>query len=145
MSCTYGPRQYAYEDHGWLAHFVTSALKKRPVTIYGDGKQVRDCLYVDDLVGAFDAFLAGDSPSDVFNIGGGPGFTLSLLELVEMLRDLGHPLHVSHKPWRLADQKVYISDLSRVRQALKWEPKIAPGEGVKQLIRWAEGNLKLLP
>jgi len=146
MSCIYGPRQYGFEDQGWLAHFVTSALKKRPVVIYGDGKQVRDCLYVDDLVRAFDAFFSGSAKSAVFNIGGGQDFTLSLLELLELIeRETGEPLQHSFKSWRPSDQKVYISDISRVSRALGWKPQVAPREGVKRLIQWVREHLEELP
>jgi CDP-paratose 2-epimerase len=144
MSCIYGPRQFGFEDQGWLSHFAISTLKKRPLTIYGDGKQVRDCLYVEDLVRAFDHFIQGQGESNVYNIGGGSHFTLSLLELVGLLEEqLKYRPDVRFKPWRLADQKVYISDISRVQAALDWEPKVEPQEGLRQLLEWAQKNIQL--
>lgn len=88
MSCIYGERQFGVEDQGWLAWFAIATILGKPITIYGTGKQVRDVLYVGDLVRAFDAFLQGKGDPGVYNIGGGPNNTLSLLELLEMLRKL---------------------------------------------------------
>ncbi len=139
MSCIYGEGQSGNEDQGWVAHFVMSILGGRQITIYGDGKQVRDVLHVDDLVRAFSAAL--DSPEvlqgHVFNIGGGPENTLSLLELVRIVEELtGKEASLSFDEWRAGDQKVYISDLSQAKLALGWEPLIPPDEGVVRLTRW---------
>jgi CDP-paratose 2-epimerase len=137
MSCIYGTRQFGCEDQGWVAWFAIAALHNQPITIYGDGKQVRDVLWVDDLVDAFDRFVRSDLPSGVFNTGGGPTCTLSLRELLVLLEDrLGRKIPVAHDDWRPSDQKVYISDISRLRQALGWTPKVAPQEGVERLSEW---------
>ncbi len=139
MSCIYGTRQFGNEDQGWVAHFILSALEGRPITIYGDGKQVRDVLYADDLVRAYDAYLtrAKSLGGRVFNIGGGPNNTLSLLELLAMLQTLtGRRPPLSFGPWRPSDQLVYISDLGRVREDLGWEPTVSPREGIVQFLKW---------
>ena len=144
MSCIYGTRQFGVEDQGWVAWFAIAALTGQPITIYGDGKQVRDVLFVSDLVRAFDAFVQSDWQHLVVNMGGGPDNTLSLLELIRMLEDLtGRSLSLRFDEWRPSDQKVYISDISQARLALRWEPKIAPEEGVKRLVSWVAENRHL--
>jgi CDP-paratose 2-epimerase len=138
MSCIYGPRQVGVADQGWLAHFVLTALQGGSLTIYGDGKQVRDVLFVTDLVAAYLAFLISRRGSSIFNIGGGPQNTLSLIELIGLLESkLMHRIRCRHRPWRPADQKVYISDISKLRRILDWKPRVPPVRGVEQLISWA--------
>ncbi len=144
MSCIYGTRQFAFEDHGWIAWFAMRALKGQPVTIFGDGKQVRDVLWVDDLVRAFDAFLKSPQRHGVFNMGGGAKNSLSLLELVRVLETAtGEKMDVSFKAWRPFDQKVYISDTSKVRRRLGWAPKVSPREGIARLVQWIQANPRL--
>jgi CDP-paratose 2-epimerase len=129
------------EDQGWVAHFVISSCLGKPVTIYGDGKQVRDVLYVDDLVDAYRAYAqqARRLGGQVFNLGGGPEHTLSLLELVGILeKQLGHKIDVSFSDWRPADQKVYVSDIRRAMQVLGWAPKVGPTDGVRRLLDWVK-------
>jgi len=107
MSCIYGPRQFGLEDQGWMAWFVIASLLRHPLTIYGDGKQLRDVLYVTDLVRAFDAFVTSDLPNGVFNLGGGPENTLSLVELLDMIADItGVRTGVSFDDWRPGDQRL---------------------------------------
>lgn len=145
MSCTYGTRQFGFEDQGWIAHFIISAVLGRPVTIYGDGKQLRDILYVGDLVRAFDIFIKGPLRHGVFNIGGGRELTLSLLELIGLLKEkTGRTLSYSLADWRPSDQKVYVSNLTKVRTALGWEPAISVSDGIDRLIEWVEKNKKIL-
>jgi len=141
MSCIYGERQIGVEDQGWLVWFTVATILEKPITIYGTGKQVRDVLYVSDLVAAFDSFLRGNGRSGVFNIGGGSEFTLSLIELLEMVEKLTNkkPL-VRFSDWRPSDQKVYISDISKAREQLSWKPSIAPSEGVRRLVAWVQEN-----
>ncbi len=144
MSCTYGERQFGVEDQGWLSWFVIAALTDKPITIYGDGKQVRDVLYVGDLVKAFDSFLNSDLKHEVFNMGGGQGNTWSLLELLDTLQELtGKNLHLTFADWRPADQKVYVSDISKTKKLLGWEPKVNPRNGVKKLVEWVSMNSAL--
>lgn len=138
MSCIYGTRQFGVEDQGWIAWFARAALTRRPITLFGDGKQLRDVLYVDDLVRCYDAFVRGRLPHGVFNTGGGPGFTLSLLELIEGLeRRLGRKLEVVHRDWRPSDQKVYVSDITRLCDELGWQPRVPPDEGIDRVVAWA--------
>jgi CDP-paratose 2-epimerase len=139
MSCLYGPHQYGNEDQGWVAHFLISALLNRPISIYGDGYQVRDVLYVDDAVAAY--LLALDNIDRVagsaFNLGGGPGNALSLRELLRQLKDISgrNPL-VSYHPWRPGDQRWYVSDTTAISQALGWNPKVNADAGLHRLADW---------
>jgi CDP-paratose 2-epimerase len=139
QSCIYGPHQFGIEDQGWLAWFAIRALEGKPVTIFGDGKQVRDVLYVDDLVRAYDAAIANidKTSGNAYNIGGGPGKTLSLLELIAILDErLGRPLRHEFADWRPGDQRVYISGIHRAKQDFGWEPSVAPADGVRLLCDW---------
>jgi CDP-paratose 2-epimerase len=139
MSCIYGPRQFGNEDQGWVAHFVIQAARSEPITIYGDGHQVRDVLYVDDLV---DAMLLSRGAMPViaghaFNVGGGPTHALSLLELLERLQTMfRRTLRTSFEPWRLADQRWYVSDVRKLGRVLGWRPRISPEEGLEKLRGW---------
>lgn len=144
MSCIYGTRQFGVEDQGWVAWFTIATILGKPITIYGDGKQVRDVLYVEDLVRAYDAFL-NTNISGVFNIGGGAENTMSLLELLDILEEItGRRSRVSFSDWRPSDQKVYISDISKVKEGLGWEAEVAPQEGVRRLVGWVEENRGIL-
>lgn len=139
MSCIYGPRQFGNEDQGWLAHFVIQTLARKPITIYGDGLQVRDVLFVDDLV---DAFLLAQAhmdriAGDAFNIGGGPKNTVSLVELLDLIRELnGGECAIRFEPWRLADQRYYVSNTAKFRSVTGWRPKVDVREGVRRLCEW---------
>lgn len=144
MSCIYGERQFGFEDQGWLAWFAIATLTNKPLTIFGDGKQVRDVLYVADLVRAFEAFIDKGFKQEVFNMGGGPANTLSLLELLDLLQELtGKRSIVSFKQWRPFDQKVYISDISKAKKKLGWYPEVGIREGVKKLVAWITENIEL--
>ncbi len=141
MSCIYGPRQFGFEDQGWLAHFTISALLNRSVTIYGNGKQVRDVLYVTDLIEAFDRFIHSPVRQGVYNIGGGAGQTLSLLELLRQLEQVaGRPLSVKFADWRPSDQRVYISDIRHAAQELGWQPQVGLTEGLGRLAAWVKDH-----
>lgn len=144
MSCIYGIRQFGFEDQGWLAYFIISNLLNRPVKIYGNGKQVRDVLNVEDLIAAYDKFFESGIRHDVYNIGGGPDNTVSLLEFIGMVEDqTGVKMRYSFDDWRPSDQKVYISDISKVSNSLGWSPKIKPALGVKLLAGWVKDNLEI--
>ena len=139
QSCVYGPRQYGMEDQGWVAWFASCSVLSKPITIFGDGNQVRDVLYIDDLINLYEkAILNIDSiAGEVFNIGGGPSNTLSLNELVNILEEkTGNSLDVSFADWRLGDQKVFISDVRKAKRLLGWEPSIAPVDGVQKSLDW---------
>jgi CDP-paratose 2-epimerase len=139
MSCIYGPRQWGTEDQGWIAFFLRAAMADQPITIYGDGRQVRDALFVEDLV---DAFLLARREIDrisgqAFNIGGGPGNTLSLLELLEMMERLEcAPASIVWDEWRPADQKWYVSDTRAFQAATGWSSKINLSQGLQRLHTW---------
>ena len=146
MSCIYGDRQFGTEDQGWVAWFTIASVLGRSITIYGDGKQVRDILFISDLVRAFRAFLERESEAagEVFNIGGGPNNTISLLELVESLgRATRRPSLPSFSAWRPADQKVYVSNISKAKEKLRWHPRISTSAGVKTLLNWVSRNRRL--
>jgi CDP-paratose 2-epimerase len=148
MSCIYGPHQFGTEDQGWVAHFLIRALTGTGVTIYGDGCQVRDVLFVDDLVNALllaqkqSATLAGQA----FNIGGGPAHTLSLLELLELLGELaGRKPVVSWADWRVGDQRYFVSDTRKFRTATGWKPQMAVRDGVARLAQWLRDTRGIEP
>lgn len=139
MSCIYGPRQFGNADQGWIAHFLRSAIEDAPLTIFGDGRQVRDVLHVDDLVEAMllarihARALAGQA----FNIGGGPHRALSLLELLDLLRELHGPLPAPRfEPPRTGDQRYYVSDIRRFQAATGWRPRVGVRDGVTGMYRW---------
>jgi CDP-paratose 2-epimerase len=146
MSCIYGPRQFGVEDQGWVAWFCIATLLGQPINIFGDGKQVRDVLYISDLINAFDLFVKKKERLKwgVYNLGGGSNFTLSLNELIDLLYDITNKKsHLIFDQWRPSDQKVYISDIRKAEKELGWEPKIAPGLGVKKVVEWLEENVHL--
>jgi CDP-paratose 2-epimerase len=141
MSCTYGPRQFGSEDQGWVAHFAASALAGAPVTVYGDGRQVRDILYVGDLVRALIAAAenARTDPGEVFNIGGGPEAAISLVQLLDHLEDLlGRRIERRFEEWRPGDQRIYVSDTQEAGRKLRWQPQVSAEEGLRQLIAWLQ-------
>lgn len=142
MSCIYGTRQFGNEDQGWVAHFAISTLRDEPLTIFGDGKQVRDVLYVKDLVRAYDAFISNPNGKPaVYNIGGGRENTTSLLEFLDLLEEkTGERVDVSYDEWREGDQKVYISDISRAQDELDWEPRVGFEEGIERFVDWYENR-----
>lgn len=145
-SCMYGTRQFGNEDQGWIAHFVISSVLGKPLTIFGDGKQVRDVLFVDDVTRLVKSAVADSRKlkGEAFNIGGGPDNTLSLLELIAILeRHLGKRVKYTFSGWRPADQKVYISDIRKAKKIIGWEPLVKPEDGVKKLIDWINGNREL--
>lgn len=142
MSCIYGDRQFGVEDQGWVSWFGIAVQTGRPITIYGDGKQVRDVLFIDDLIRAIDLMLSSNR-SGVYNIGGGPSNTLSLLELLAMLEEItGRKPKVRYDEWRPADQRVYISNITRARKDLIWTPSIAPREGVTRMLGWVKDHFE---
>lgn len=143
QSCVYGPHQLGNEDQGWVAHFALSALSARPITLYGDGHQVRDVLHVDDLVAAFDLAVEriDRTRGQVYNLGGGPGNAISLRWLIELLgRELGKPIEVGYANWRPGDQRVYVSDIRRASADFGWIPKIDARRGVELLLAWLRDN-----
>jgi CDP-paratose 2-epimerase len=146
-SCIYGPRQFGIEDQGWLAWLVIAAVSGRPITIYGNGKQVRDVLFIDDLVEAMTRAVenAEVAQGEVYNIGGGMQSSLSVWrEFGPLLSDLlGQAVEVSFGDWRPGDQKVYVSDISKAQRDFGWEPRVGVQEGVERLLHWVRENSEL--
>jgi CDP-paratose 2-epimerase len=139
MSCIYGPHQCGNEDQGWVAHFALSALEGTPITLYGDGHQVRDVLFVEDLVEAF--LLARENVDSLggraYNMGGGVENAVSLLEVIERIGDLhGEAPEVDFGPWRQGDQRYYVTDSRRFREDTGWRPRVSAQEGIERLYAW---------
>ena len=147
QSCIYGTRQFGMEDQGWVAWFVIAAITGRPITIYGDGKQVRDILFVDDLLNAYDLAIeqARSKPGRVLNVGGGADKTISIWkEFGPILEKLvGHKIPVSKGDWRPGDQSVFIADIRKAEKELGWTPKVTPVEGITRLFNWVKNNPEL--
>jgi len=147
QSCIYGPHQFGIEDQGWVAWFAIASILDKPITIYGDGKQVRDVLFVTDVINAYKQAIANQATAQgkIFNIGGGPNFTLSLLELVDYLQQkLNKKINYQFSDWRPGDQPVFVSDITKAKQELNWEPKVAPHAGIDQIIDWTLANREIL-
>ena len=147
QSCIYGSNQFGIEDQGWVAWFSIAAFLKMPITIFGDGMQVRDVLDVKDLFSAWKIaedninFISGE----VFNVGGGPKETVSLLELIELLEKfIEIKIDLKFEKWRPGDQPVYISDISKIQNRLQWEPKIKFQDGVENLLKWIKNNRSII-
>jgi CDP-paratose 2-epimerase len=148
QSCIYGPRQFGIEDQGWVAWFAIRAMQGKGVTIFGDGRQVRDVLHVHDLIRCYTAAVDHiDAISGrAYNIGGGPDFTLSLLELLQILGERhGREMPCGFDDWRPGDQRVFIADIRQAAADFGWKPLIGPREGVNQLADWIEQNRELFP
>ena len=146
QSCIYGKRQFGIEDQGWVAWFTIAASLGCPITIYGDGKQIRDVLYVEDLIQAFvmATKMIDKTVGKIYNIGGGPENTMSLLELISYLKKmLEKDIQYSFAPWRPGDQPVYVSDIRKAKKEFGWEPQISVQQGVKRLADWVSRNKEL--
>jgi CDP-paratose 2-epimerase len=144
QSCIYGPRQMGVEDQGWVAWFVIAAVQEQPITIYGDGKQVRDVLYIDDLLDVYDAAVEriDEVKGGVYNVGGGPEHTMSIwAEFRPLLEDLvGRRIPVSYDDWRPGDQRIFVSDIRKARRELGWRPRVGVKEGLRRLHGWVAAN-----
>lgn len=143
MSCIYGPHQHGNEDQGWLAHFLIQTLRGEQITLYGDGRQVRDILYIDDLVNAL--LLAWEKAAELsgqaFNIGGGPGNAVSLLELIDLISKVHGPISpLASSGWRVGDQRYYVSNCAKFRAATGWAPSVCVPEGIQHLYHWLKEN-----
>lgn len=139
MSCIYGPHQFGNEDQGWIAHFLIRALEGTPITLYGDGLQVRDILFIDDLLDALQLAQdrMGKVAGEAFNIGGGPKNAISLRELLTLIRELGvGAMPVRNEDWRTGDQRYYVSDTRKFASKTGWQPKVNAAAGVRRLFEW---------
>jgi CDP-paratose 2-epimerase len=147
QSCIYGPRQFGVEDQGWVAWMIIAAVTGKQITIYGDGKQIRDLLNVHDLLNAYDQAIARIDTvrGQIYNLGGGTKNTLSIWTefgpLLEKL--LGKPIPVARAGWRPGDQKVFVADIRKAGRELGWEPKIGVEEGITKLFAWVRENRNL--
>ncbi|MFQ5874052.1 MAG: NAD-dependent epimerase/dehydratase family protein [Dehalococcoidia bacterium] len=145
LSAVYGPGQHGTEDQGWVSWFLQRATQRRPVTIFGDGKQVRDVLFVTDLVAAVELAISniGRTTGQAYNIGGGKEFSLSILELLRLMEnDLRiAPSSVAFDEWRPADCPALYLDTTKAREDFAWTPKVPPGEGVRKTYQWLESIL----
>jgi CDP-paratose 2-epimerase len=147
QSCIYGPRQFGVEDQGWVAWFIIAAQCERPITIYGDGKQVRDILFIDDLLDMYDLALTkiDQSAGQIYNVGGGPANTLAIWQefgpLLEKL--LGKPIPVARGDWRPGDQRIYVSDIGKAGRELGWMPRVVVEDGIQRLFEWVRANREL--
>lgn len=147
QSCIYGPRQMGVEDQGWIAWFIIAAVTGKPITIYGDGKQVRDVLFVGDLLDAYQAAIdhIDVAAGQIYNLGGGPENTLSVwVELGPILEEfMGHKIDISFSHWRPGDQHIYVSDTRKAQRELGWQARVGVSEGVRQLYEWVTANTHL--
>jgi CDP-paratose 2-epimerase len=147
QSSIYGYRQFGVEDQGWVAWFIIAAITNHPITIYGDGRQVRDVLFIDDLLDLYDAVVAhGDEAAgQVYNIGGGPQHTVSIwTEFGPILeRLLERSLPVSSDDWRPGDQRIYVSNIDKARQQLGWSPRVEVEEGIERVYNWVVAHRNL--
>ena len=147
QSCIYGPRQFGIEDQGWVAWFIIAAVMGKPMTIYGDGKQVRDILHVNDLINAYDLAVEkiDTARGQVYNLGGGPANVMSIwAEFGPRLEKLlGKKIETAHGDWRPGDQKVFYADVSKAARELGWMPNINVDAGVKMLFDWVQQNKSL--
>ncbi|MEM8861026.1 MAG: SDR family NAD(P)-dependent oxidoreductase [Chloroflexota bacterium] len=147
QSCIYGYRQFGIEDQGWVAWFIIAALKNRPISIYGNGKQVRDVLFIDDLLDAYELMVENinTTAGQIYNIGGGPEHTISIWqEFGPLLEEfLGKEIPVTYETWRPGDQPIYVSDIRKAKTDFGWEPKVSVPEGVQKLAAWIQANHSL--
>jgi CDP-paratose 2-epimerase len=147
QSCIYGPRQFGIEDQGWVAWFVIAAITGKPITIYGDGKQVRDLLFVDDLLNAYDLAYANidKTAGKIYNIGGGIDNTLSIwTEFGPLLeKELGQEIPVAREDWRPGDQRIFVADIRKAQVDFGWTPKVDVSTGIKNLFNWVRANQNL--
>ena len=144
QSCIYGYRQFGVEDQGWLAWFTIAALRGHPITVYGDGKQVRDVLFIDDLLDAYEAAVQciDRCAGQVYNVGGGPQNTISIwTEFGPMLEQLlEHRAPVAYERARPGDQLVYVSDIRKAGRELGWRPRVSASDGIRRLVEWVREN-----
>jgi CDP-paratose 2-epimerase len=147
QSCIYGQRQFGVEDQAWVAWFIIASLLDKPLTVFGTGKQVRDLLFIDDLIELYLRCVEHSSEvtGEIFNVGGGPNNTSSLLELVECLEAIsGKRIAYSFADWRLGDQRIFISDVAKAERHLGWRPQVTVADGVERLYEWVVENTSLV-
>lgn len=147
QSCIYGTHQFGIEDQGWVSWFTIASVLNKPITVYGNGMQVRDVLFVKDLIKAYQVAIdkIDKAAGKIYNVGGGPKFTLSLLELIDLLeKKLKKKIHYTKADWRPGDQPVYISNIAKIKKELKWEPKTSVSKGTSLMIDWIVKEKELI-
>jgi CDP-paratose 2-epimerase len=148
QSCIYGPRQFGVEDQGWVAWFLIAAQLGKPITIYGNGKQVRDLLYIEDLLDAYDAAVgsADRVSGQIYNLGGGAENQLAIwtefAPILEALR--GKPVPTGRGGWRPGDQRIFVSDIRKAERDLNWRPQVDVPTGIRMLYHWVAEHEDLL-
>lgn len=143
QSCIYGPHQFGMEDQGWVAWFIIASCLGKQITLFGDGKQTRDILDVEDLIGAYQAAIDHQevASGQAFNIGGGPTNMMSLLELLAILEEMkGKKIPLAFDHWRSGDQRVFVCNIAKAKKLLNWSPKITAQDGVRRLADWVYKN-----
>ena len=143
QSCIYGPRQFGVEDQGWVAWFIIANQLGKDLTLYGTGKQVRDILYIEDLIDCFDRAIANidTAAGRVYNVGGGPKNQISLLQFLDLLSEItGRKITPAFADWRPGDQPIYVSDITKAKKELNWEPKTNYQKGIQTLHTWVSAN-----
>ncbi len=147
QSCIYGPHQFGIEDQGWVAWFIIATILGKKITIYGNGKQVRDILYVSDLVKAYDIAIKNKEKvqGKIFNIGGGKNNSISLLEFLEILEDvMGKKIDYSFSDWRPGDQKIFISNNRALFENFGWFPQVNYKDGIERIYKWSKENIDVI-
>ncbi|OHB17109.1 MAG: hypothetical protein A2544_01110 [Candidatus Zambryskibacteria bacterium RIFOXYD2_FULL_43_10] len=140
QSCIYGERQFGMLGQGWISWFALKILRGEPITIFGDGRQVRDILHVDDFVNI--AAIALNKGDGVYNIGGGESNTISVLEAIERLEKMtGKIVEKRFGATRVGDQEYYVSDITKAQETLGWEPKVKIEEGLNRLVEWTKQTI----
>jgi CDP-paratose 2-epimerase len=144
MSCIYGDSQMGFEEQGWAVWFIIAALKGWPITIFGDGCQVRDMLYVGDAVHAYSSFVRSSLAHGVWNLGGGVAQTVTLGSFLNEIEALtGKRSPVTYADWRPLDQKAYVTDLTKIQKDLNWTPTVGVAEGIVLARDWVADNLEV--
>lgn len=147
QSCIYGPHQFGVEDQGWVAWFTIATLLNKKITLFGNGKQVRDILYVDDLVRCYEMVYQqiDKTAGKIYNIGGGYDNSISLLEFMEVLeKNIDKKINYDFSDWRPGDQPIYISDNSLLESEIGWKAEVGKAEGIKKITDWLKGNIDIL-
>lgn len=146
QSCIYGYRQFGIEDQGWVAWFIIAHILGKPITLYGNGKQVRDVLFIDDLVDCYQkaASEIKNTKGKAYNIGGGPENCISLIEFMFLLEEISRKkVAYTHGDWRPGDQHIYVSDVSKAKEEFGWKPTIEVRTGIEKLYRWVYDNKEM--
>lgn len=147
QSCIYGPNQFGVVDQGWVSYLTMSALFGKPIVVYGDGKQVRDLLFMNDLSKAFELAInnINKTAGQIYNIGGGPNNSVSLLKFLLFLeKKMDKKIIFDFNDWRPGDQKVYISDIRKAKKDFEWEPEFSFDAGFEKMFNWIRDNERML-